>query len=187
MAYRTASHEATGVTPAKLTMGRQLRLPLDLLLGPAPKGQEPKVTKDEYLAKLQQGLQVAHSFARTRLNVTTDRMKTWYNLDATARMLEAGDVVWLYRPLRKKGLSPKLIKPWVGPYVIVKRINDLVYRIRLSPQSKPMVVHRNRLRLCVGTDDSQLQEVTKKKKLDTVDKSPQVLRRSKRIAEKKQH
>ena len=37
-------------------------------------------------------------------------------------------------------------KNWFGPYVIVKRINDLVYRIPLTDRCKPMVVHRYRLR-----------------------------------------
>ena len=32
-----------------------------------------------------------------------------------------------------------------GSYVIVKRINDLIYRIQLGPRSRPRVVHFNRL------------------------------------------
>lgn len=49
-------------------------------------------------------------------------------------------------PSEKKGFSPKLSKPWVGPYLVIKRINDMVYRIQLNENSKPKVVHRNRLR-----------------------------------------
>ena len=40
---------------------------------------------------------------------------------------------------------PKLQKPWQGLHIIVNRINDLVYRIQLGPQSRPRVVHFNRL------------------------------------------
>ena len=47
MAYRTVTHEATGVTPAKLMRDRQLRLPVDLLTEAAPERQEPKVTQSE--------------------------------------------------------------------------------------------------------------------------------------------
>ena len=36
MAYRTAMHEFTGLTPAKLMVGRELRVPLDLLMGTPP-------------------------------------------------------------------------------------------------------------------------------------------------------
>ena len=59
--------------------------------------------------------------------------------------LQRGDAAWLHNPQRKKGLTPKLQRPWQGPYTITKKINDLVYRIQLSPTAKPKVVHRNRL------------------------------------------
>ena len=100
--------------------------------------------------EIERELNMAHYYAWKRLRITTDRMKTRYNLHATATRLDMGTQVWLYRPWRKKGLSPKLSKNWVGPYIIVKRINDLVYRIQLTDRCKPMVVHRNHLRKYVG-------------------------------------
>jgi uncharacterized C2H2 Zn-finger protein len=221
MAYRTSTHELTGITPAKMMMGRDLSIPLDLVMGhPPQRSQESRLS---YVARLKESLDVAHKFARERLKLTAERMKTRYNVKATAVRLDVGASVWLYRPQRKKGISPKLSKPrvgpytivkrindlvyrivdvahkfarerlkltadrmktrynvkvtavrldvgasvwlyrprkkgispklskpWVGPYTIVKRINDLVYRIQLSNRSKPMVVHRNRLREYVG-------------------------------------
>ena len=41
----------------------------------------------------------------------------------------------LNNPRRLPGLTPKFMKPWQGPFVVLKRINDLIYRIQ----------HRNRL------------------------------------------
>jgi hypothetical protein len=38
-----------------------------------------------------------------------------------------------------------LTREWQGPYLVTKRLNDTVYRIQLKQQSKPKVVHRNRL------------------------------------------
>ena len=148
MAYRTATHESTGLTPAKMMMGRELRVPLDLLMGTPPESNQ--TSKQSYVEKLKESLNIAHNYARKRLRITTDRMKTRYNLDATATRLDVGTQVWLYRPRRKKGLSPKLSKNWVGPYIIVKRFSDLVYRIQLTDRCKPMVVHCNRLRKYVG-------------------------------------
>lgn len=37
------------------------------------------------------------------------------------------------------------MRAWEGPYTVTKAINDVVYRIQLTPRSKPKVVHRNRL------------------------------------------
>ena len=74
-----------------------------------------------------------------------DKMKTHYNIQASGDELNKGNAVWLYNPQRKKGISPKLSRPWQGPYIITKKLNDLVYRIQLGPRQKSKVVHRNRL------------------------------------------
>ena len=79
------------------------------------------------------------------MKITSDRMKERYDLSVDDTLLERGDPVWLYNPQRKKGKTPKLTRPWQGPYLVIKRINDVVYRMQLSPRSKPKVVHRNRL------------------------------------------
>ena len=58
--------------------------------------------------------------------------------------------VWLCTPQKKKGLSPKFQRYWKGPFTVVKRINDLVYKIMSGLHSKPNTVHRNRLREYIG-------------------------------------
>lgn len=40
--------------------------------------------------------------------------------------------MWFYNPQWKKGLNPKLMNPWQGPYSVVKKINNLVYGIGTS-------------------------------------------------------
>ena len=55
----------------------------------------------------------------------------------------SGDVVWLHNPQRKKGISPKLTRPWEGSYIVLERINDVVYRIQQGSLKKPNVVHRD--------------------------------------------
>ncbi|KAJ8916395.1 hypothetical protein NQ315_014605 [Exocentrus adspersus] len=37
---------------------------------------------------------------------------------------------------QSKGKSPKLQKSLEGPYIIVTRLNDVVYRIQKNPQAK---------------------------------------------------
>ena len=72
MAYRTAIHESTGITPAKMIMRRQLRPPFDLLMGPTP--QAHTNCKGQYVEKLLEGLEVAHRFARTRLKLPLQKL-----------------------------------------------------------------------------------------------------------------
>ena len=143
MAYRTAVHETTGCTPAQLMMGRDLRLPIDLLIG-RPE-EEVSQVHSTYAEDLQARLERVHSFARTHMQLRSDSMKERYDSSSNCDRLQEGDPVWLHCPQRKKGVSPKLARQWQGPYLVTKRLNDTVYRVQLKPQSKPKVVHRNRL------------------------------------------
>ena len=150
IAYRSAVHESTGCNPAKLMMGRELRLPLDLTYG-RPDDQLWQCTT-EYGQTLEETIETANVFARKKLQLTASKMKTNYDIDAAANRFERGTAVWLHSPAVKKGFSPKLARPWTGPYLVTKRINDLVYRIQLHARSKPRVVHRNRLRRYQGSN-----------------------------------
>ena len=49
----------------------------------------------------------------------------------------SGDLAWLHNPQRKKSISPKLRRPSKGPYVVVERLNDVVYSIQRGPRKKP--------------------------------------------------
>ena len=72
-------------------------------------------------------------------------MKERHDAASNCDQLNEGDPVWLHCPQREKGISPKLARQWQDPYLVTKRINDMVYRVQLKPLAKPKVVHRNRL------------------------------------------
>ena len=135
MAYRTAVHETTGCTPAQLMMGRDLRLPIDLLIG-RPEDEVPQHAST-YAEELQERLERVHNYARTHMKFRSDSMKERYDSASNCEQLNIGDPVWLHCPQRKKGVSPKLTRQWQGPYLVTKRINDMVYRVQLRPQTKP--------------------------------------------------
>lgn len=143
MAYRSAVHDTTGMTPAMVLFGRELRLPCDILFG-CP-DREPSNVED-YTDELREKLLDIHELVRKKMDIASDRMKTRYDLKANSTGFHQGDKVWLWNPQRKKGISPKLTPAWEGPYVVVKRINDVVYRIQRSPKSKMKVVHLDRLK-----------------------------------------
>ncbi|KAJ4429260.1 hypothetical protein ANN_26263 [Periplaneta americana] len=70
--------------------------------------------------------------------MASDRMKVLYDRLANSAGFQEGDLVWLYRPTRTKGKSPKLQRAWDGPYRVVTWINDVVYRIQRQPRGKMM-------------------------------------------------
>ena len=114
------SYESTRQKPA-----RELNLPLELLYGRSPEPERPE-KMDNYVDELQEKLEDIHKFARARMQIASERMKQRYDVGTSRRMFESGDLVWLYNPQRiKKGISPKLVSDWEGPYEVVNRINEL--------------------------------------------------------------
>jgi len=65
LAYRSSKHESTGVTPAELYLGRDLRLPLDLLRGNPPELQDQELqTVEEYIKNLKEKIEKVHTYVR---------------------------------------------------------------------------------------------------------------------------
>ncbi|KAJ8962214.1 hypothetical protein NQ318_018186 [Aromia moschata] len=149
-AYRSSIHETTGQTPASIVMGRELRLPCDLKFGCTP-GDD--VAGEDYVSTLRQRMDDIHERVRSNIQGASDRMKETYDINANDGRYQPGNQVWLYNPQRRRGLSPKLQSSWEGPYEVVTRINDVVYRIQKLPRGKPRVVHFNRLAPFAGNND----------------------------------
>ncbi|XP_037959193.1 uncharacterized protein LOC119688593 [Teleopsis dalmanni] len=144
LAYRSARHNSTSTTPARAVFGADIRLPPDLKFGITPLCG--KMTCD-YTGSKRDQLDEIHRFIRRRLLLTSDKMKARYDLRMNSEGFQEGDLVWFHNPQRKKGLSPKLQTYWQGPYRVITKINDVVYRIQESghPRARMKVVHLERL------------------------------------------
>ncbi|KAJ8948240.1 hypothetical protein NQ318_013227 [Aromia moschata] len=126
-----------------------MKLPTDLMLGrPLEETQERSLP--EFVKDLRERMDRVHEFAREKLKMQSDKIKQRLDTTSTETAFDPGETVWLYAPKRMKGRSPKLQKNWEGPYTIIKKINDLVYRIQLSPRTKPKVAHLERLTRYTG-------------------------------------
>jgi transposase InsO family protein len=155
MAYRSAMHETTGTTPAKVIFGNDLRLPGDMRFGAVPSSA---FCGQEYVDKMKEELNEIHQFVREKTGLSSDRSKARYDTRANNRGFEEGQLVWLYNPQRKKGLSPKFQPEWEGPYTVVTRINDVIYRIQKGPRYKPKIVHLERLALYKGMSTDSVRD-----------------------------
>ncbi|GBM22894.1 hypothetical protein AVEN_202154-1 [Araneus ventricosus] len=108
------------------------------------------------MKNLEAHLESVHAFARERIKQVSERMKTRYDSRATHHHFKEGDLVRMYNPNRRRGLSPKLQQNWEGPYTVVKKLNDVVYRVQRSPNTKPKVIHINRLAPHGATDHNSI-------------------------------
>ena len=145
MAYRSAVHETTGCYPSELVFSREVRLPVDLLFSPPDIDKEGEGVSN-YAQALQEKIKRVHRYARKHLNIKSERQRQKYDQRLNQRTYDRGNAVWFYNPKRKNKISPCLQSPWEGPYVVLKRISDVVYSIQKTPQFKPRVIHHDRLR-----------------------------------------
>ncbi|CAG2215826.1 unnamed protein product [Mytilus edulis] len=137
-------------------------MPLDLLIGRPKEENNDGINYSTYAKRLQEKVESIHSFARRRIYKSSDLMKKCHDRNVNHISYEVGDAVWLYEPRRKVGFCPKLYRPWNGPFIITKKLNDVIYRIQKGPKNKPKVIHHNRLKrtprhgACEAGDSNQI-------------------------------
>ena len=139
MAYRASVQDTTGCTPNLLMLGREISLPIDLLLGQPPFSPEPQCTT-QYVEWLKSAMQKAFDYARERMKFNVVRQKRNYNKKVNSPDISQGDWVWLYDNVRSK---LKLGKGWCGPWLVVRILSEVTFLIQREEHSNTRVVHRN--------------------------------------------
>ncbi|KAM7303021.1 DDE-type integrase/transposase/recombinase [Ixodes scapularis] len=147
-AYNTAVQETTGFTPFQLVHGRKVTTMLDAMLPHEPSDNE----SDDAQAVAQRAeevRQLARLLIQDQQRVDAGR----YNLRRRDVHFQPGDRVWVWTPIRRRGLSEKLLKRYFGPYKVLRRLGELNYEVmpdgtRTSSRRppRPEVVHVVRLK-----------------------------------------
>lgn len=147
MAFRSSVHSSTEHTPFELMFGREMRIPLDVMMGGGPMGNESSYS--EFVADLQGSLEAAYCDVRQNLKVAQRRQKDAYDKGVRHMVFQAGDLVLRYDPQLKLGEANKFQQQWEGPYEIVEQVTDVTYCVKKvrGHSRKSQVVHFNNLRL----------------------------------------
>ena len=147
LAYNTSVHSTTGYSPFYLMFGRQARLPIDIMCGTTK--PSTNTTYGDFASRMQHTLEEAYDTARGRTKAKHERQKEIYNSKCHGKPFETNDLVWLYCPAVPRNKAKKFHHPWTGPWRVIKRLSDAVYRIqRLTGHRKRTVVHFDRLKRC---------------------------------------
>jgi hypothetical protein len=101
--------------------------------------------EDQRLENLKWNLRSAYKVAAKANRKSHLNNKRLYERKAKPREFEVQDLVYLYKPALKPGLTRKFAKPWVGPCQITKKISELNYEI-VDLKGKYQVVQINRLK-----------------------------------------
>ena len=125
-AFRGTPHTATGETPNLLMLGRELRLP-DQLLYTSP-ATEP-ATRHQYVLDMKERLEIAHSTLQER------QIQVRQDDGEEPPLFAPEDLVWLENKRRRKGENPKLQPKFVGPYRVVEVCGKHTYKVERSGQT----------------------------------------------------
>ena len=147
-AYRAAPHASTGFTPNHMMFGREVRMPGDMVMDES--SNEPDASTPDYVAGLTEHLARIEELAREHLREAQRRQKRGHDLYAHAELYERGDLVYVRDHRRRKGISPKLQKGWIGPAIIIERLGTVLYRIQ--EKRKVRVMHHDQLKPYHSTD-----------------------------------
>jgi hypothetical protein len=141
-AYRATPHEATGLTPNMMMLGREVQFPGDLYIS----GCQDQVSPGGYCAALRSSLLQAHSLARERLKKAARKQASVSDVKVSFYSYKAGDRVWYLNEERKPGISPKLQPLYKGPVLILQKVSELDYKVQINQRGDTKLVHHNKLK-----------------------------------------
>ena len=128
-AYRSSVHESTQFTPNMMMFGREVRMPVNLMLGDPPYEQHSEV---EYVQKIKENIQKAHCLARKYLKQSRRRQCESHDVKISLNNYPPGGVVWCINETRKPRQCKKLQPLWQGPFLVMKKLSDLDYEIKVK-------------------------------------------------------
>ena len=146
MAYRSAEHETTGMSPNMLMFGREVSTPLDLMFELLQLSKP--IPNNQWVWELRDKIESAHKLVRQYTQQSMHRQKRLRDSRTSYETFSVGDQVYVYFPVKKIGTSAKLTARWRGPFQITGKLSDILYKVNCGYNRTKQVIHCDRIRLC---------------------------------------
>ncbi|CAF2983729.1 unnamed protein product [Rotaria sp. Silwood2] len=137
LSIRTSINETTGETPAFMMFGRDLKLPMDLIIGEPTQGPPPTsidpIQINEYRKNLIHNLRSTYNFVREHSEVEKIIQKRQYDQHISQRQFNVGDLVWIATITPQIGevpLSRKFQPNYQGPCRLVEQLGPSTFIVR---------------------------------------------------------
>ena len=128
-------------------LGREVRLPAEIMFGSGTTHVGEQVSSyGDYVEKLRNHMNKAHEVTRERLQKCAVREKQGYDAKKSVNQYKVGDLVWYQTEIGQQHVTPKLRRPFQGPFLVIKKLNDLNYMLQLNEKGTRKVVHHNKLK-----------------------------------------
>ena len=152
-AYRSSTHESTGMTPNFVATGREVHAPVDLVYTP------PETERPTYYASHADELidqrRRAHTLVREQLGVAAVRNKRNYDMRVRPQRYTVGQWVHYFNPRKIQGRQDKWRRKFQGPFLIVKTIWTVNVMLQRSKRSQLFCTHVDKIKLYVADEMPQ--------------------------------
>lgn len=140
-AYNTSPQESTKESPFYLTYGREARLPIDVVLG-------ANINRDQTAEEMLTRIKKSREAVKQRIHAEQKKQKLKYDSRHRHVDYEVGEKVMVFTPIRKIGKSEKLLHRWFGPYSVIKKLNDVNYKVRVRKNRNSVddTIHVSRMK-----------------------------------------
>ena len=145
MAYRSAEHETTGMSPNRLMFGREVSTPVDLMFE-LPRLIKP-IPNNQLDWELRDRIESAHNIVRQNTQQAMNRQKRTRDSRTSYETFDIGDQEFVYFPVKKIGTSAKLTPFWRGPYQITGKLSEVMYKVNCGRNRTDQVIHCDRIRI----------------------------------------
>ncbi len=140
-AINTSKHASTGLEPFTMLFGRHASTPLHVAFGnPSPLASGP-MTFQKYAKALRNRVEAAQRYAREHMRTVFERRRALYNRER--HLFQPGDKCWVFNPSSSAKSGRKLARYWSGPWVVVRQINDVLYRLTPHAEMGSLLPEQN--------------------------------------------
>ena len=146
LAYNSKCHSATGQTPFLAWMGREAKLPIDLIV-PTPHQQYETVEQhtEDVLRRFHQ------MFSQMKVNNEAVFRRNARLYSGNLHDYKVGDRVFYYTGRKLKNKPTKITFGWLGPYELKRKVSDVIWVLQpCDTEGDEVTVHVTRIRPYYG-------------------------------------
>lgn len=175
LAYRSSVHASTSFTPYRVLFGQEIVLPVDIML--KVNNQESFTSVDEYVSRLRDTLSTVVEAVKRHQSRASQQQKRSYDFRANFQYYSEGELVWVRNKAKKRGVCPKLQRNYKGPFRVMDRVTDVLYRLVPAEGGQESVIHFNRLKPFTSSLTEQSNSAPVSRGSEQRDRPPEIGRR----------
>jgi hypothetical protein len=149
-AYRSTRHNTTNYSPNFLTLGREVRAPIDIVLGTGAVPDDG-VGYDSFVESVRDRMRTAHELVRTHIGEAALRNKRYYDVRVRPAKYQVGQWVYYFNPRRYKGRQDKWSRKYTGPFCVIRVLGPVNVELQQTQRSRPFIVHIDKVKPYHGT------------------------------------